>query len=300
MTFFYKIKYIICLFILCNSTVFANLPSDYKSLEAEQKSAILWNNIVDSHYQDALPEADTSGWNVVIKKLKSILSLGKTFDHSSDEIPTGRLKIIHATGAVGKIKFIPDPNHPFTGIYSRGGIGLARFSLAVNPSDSNYTPGIALKFLISGQPSRNIVAMNSLEGQGSNWNFFANNFSNQIEHAQTIPLKIAECIFEWIRKPANDLPIYHLATIESNGHLVKMPFSPERLIFKPSDNVKNIIPSYSREDFRLSLKSLPYGDLYDVYGVLDHKNIFIGRITLESEILASNYGDRELFFQHKR
>ncbi|STX28545.1 Uncharacterised protein [Legionella beliardensis] len=282
------------------SNVCAQLPSNYQELPASQKQDLLWNEITKSHEIEPLPELSGSSFKEVLDKLKVLFNLNPAFDHVGDELPEGRAKVIHVNGSVGKIAFVPTFNHPFTGIYQTGGIGLARLSLATPPADNNYIPGMAIKFLISQNPSVNLHVMNSLEGQQGNWNYFAKDFSNQIPHPTGWVAKAIEKIFEWTRDPANDLPLWHLAAWTTEGKFAGIPVVPEQLYFKPSSSVIHVIPEQSREDFRLSLLQVPMGPLYEVYGKYRGVEYHIGTLMLESVLLASYYGDKELFFQHQR
>jgi hypothetical protein len=280
--------------------VHAQLPENYQNLSAQEKQDLLWNEISKSHEQDPLPPFTGNSFTEVLTKLKGLFNLGPSFDHSSDELPEGRVKIIHATGSVAKVSFIPVPNHPFTGIYKTGAVGIARLSLATPPADDTYIPGMAVKFLISQNPSVNLHVINQLEGQKENWNFFAKDFSNQIPHPTSWTLSAIEKIFEWTRDPANNLPLWHLAAWTGEGHSQEIPVYPERLYFRPSSQVSNLIAESSREDFRDSLLKVPEGPLYEVYGQYQGEEYHVGTLVLDSPLLASNYGDQNLFFQHQR
>ncbi|MFK7827671.1 MAG: hypothetical protein AB8G05_26230 [Oligoflexales bacterium] len=143
--------------------------------------------------------------------------------------------------------------------------------------------------------------MNSLNGQEKDWNFFARNFSNKIDPADGFVLKILEKVFEKARKPANDLPVDHLAKIYQDGSSVSSVKAPERLIFRPTKTSSKLISSKSRIDFRIHLNSIPMGtDLYDVYGLVAGKEIKIGSLVTSSEMISSRYADKTLFFQHQR
>ncbi len=278
----------------------AALPIDYDALSTTEKQDVLWQNILTSYNTEPRPEIVTGGFWHTLELLKGLFSLSPTFDYASDEMPKGRKKIIHANGSVGKMVFEPASGHPFTGIYQRGGRGLVRLSLAQASTDTSYIPGMAVKFFVDDHPSLNLHVMNALEGQGEDWNFFAKTFSNQIEHPTGWVLKAIEKIFEWTRSPANDLPVSHLAQWNEYGEPIAMPVAPTRLFFKPVESVSHIIPSDSREDFRQSLETIPLGPIYDVYGELAGRSYLIGTIHLESQLLASKYGDSTLFFQHQR
>jgi hypothetical protein len=283
-----------------NSSLHAQLPADYMDLAAAEKQTLLWNEITQSHEEDPLPKISGTGFSGVLEKLNGLFNLSPTFDHISDELPKGRVKIIHANGSVGKIAFIPGTNHPFTGIYQHGALGLARFSLAAPAADDSYIPGMAIKLFISQNPSLNLHIMNKLEGQKENWNYFAKDFSNKIAHPTSWTLMAIEKIFAWTRDPANDLPLWHLAAWTSDGQHSGIPVYPERVFFSPTTSVQQIIPENSREDFRTSLLKVPLGPIYEVFGMYQGKQYHIGTLMLESTILASNYGDKNLFFQHQR
>ncbi|KTC80587.1 hypothetical protein [Legionella cherrii] len=280
--------------------LYAQLPCYYQELTADEKRDLLWAEITSSHEEDPLPQLTGNSFNEVLEKLKGLFNLSPTFDTASDEIPEGRVKIIHANGSVGKIALVPSPDHPFTGIYQTGAIGIARLSLATPPADDSYIPGMAIKFLITGHPSLNLQVMNLLEGQKGNWNYFAKDFSNQIPHPASWTLSAIEKIFEWTRDPANNLPLWHLAAWTSDGKFDGIPVYPERLYFRPTSLVKDLIPENSREDFRISFAEVPMGPIYEVYGEYQGIEYRIGTLILESPLLASNYGDKKLFFQHQR
>lgn len=288
------------IFFGLSASVHAKLPDDYQSFSSEQKQTILWQNHYLSHLKTPLPKLVKNDFWHVLSLLKGLFSLAPSFDYVSDEMPKKRVKIIHANGSLGKIAFVAVGDHPYTGIYHTGGIGLIRLSVATTPSNDSFIPGMALKFLLPGQPSLNLHVMNALDGQGKNWNFFANEFSNHIAHPTSISLKTIEKIFEWTKKPANELNASHLAAWDNLGHKIDSPISPEKLIFKPAESVRNIIKPDSREDFRLSLMMIPYGAIYEVYGISDKVEYHIGTLYLESNLLASTYSDESLFFQHQR
>jgi hypothetical protein len=286
--------------LILNSYVYAQLPVNFQDLIAEEKRDLLWGEVTKSHEEEPLPPLRGNSFSDVLRKLKGLFNLKPTFDHAGDESPQGRVKILHANGSVAKMAFIATTEHPFTGFYHTGGIGLIRLSLATYPEDNNYIPGMAIKFLVSRNPSLNVHAMNSLEGQQKNWNYFAKDFSNKIDHPTGWVLKAIEIIFEWVRKPANDLPLWHLASWNSEGRIPEVPIVPEQIYFRPTSLVKLLISEESREDFRTSLLRVPYGPLYEVYGTYKNTEYHIGTLMLESALLASNYGDNNLFFQHQR
>ena len=286
--------------LVLSNLIYAELPEHYQSLNASEKQTILWQQVYQSHEKQPLPPLNEGGYWSAYEKLKGLFNLSPSFDYISDEMPEGRSKIIHSNGSVAKFSFQPLAGHPFTGIYKARAIGLVRLSLATAPSDDSYVPGIAIKFLFDNHPSLNLHAMHALDGQGQNWNFFANPFSNKIDHPSSWLLKGIEKIFEWTRSPANELPLDHLAKLDPQGKKIEMPIAPEQIYFVPTASTQNIIDPDSRIDFRLELEKISLGPLYNVYGALDGVEYQIGTIELDSEILASEYGDSTLFFQHQR
>lgn len=287
------------LFVL-TAVSYAELPANYEQLTADQKQSILWDQIVSSNAQKPLPPLNTNSFSSVWAQLTGLFNLSPTFDYTSDELPKGRVKILHPNGSVGKIVFVPDTNHPFTGLYQSGAIGLARLSLGTTPSDTSFIPGIAIKFLLPNHASLNLHAIYSLEGQGGNWNFFENSFSNKIARPTQWILKAIEQIFEWTHSPSNKLPVWHLASFNNLGEAIEQPISPTRIYFRPSESVRGLIPADSRDDFRVSLARIPFGPMYEMYGVYENEEYHIGTLMLESTLLPSEYGDKHLFFQHRR
>ena len=152
-------------------TAIASLPTDYESLTKEEKLDLLWDQIDNSQWSE-LPALNNQGWSSILKNLGALFSLKKSFDHTSDEVPSGRPKFIHTYGSVVKVSFVPEESVQFSGMCAKGAMGLARLSLAASPEAIDYTPGMAVKFLVDGQPSLNLHVMISLNGQGENWNFF--------------------------------------------------------------------------------------------------------------------------------
>ena len=65
--------------------------------------------------------------------------MSPTFDTMSDVMPNNflghlRTKYIHSVGVVGKVKFVSNGQHPYTGIFEGADYGLATMSSAKQPS----------------------------------------------------------------------------------------------------------------------------------------------------------------------
>lgn len=181
-------------------------------------------------------------------------AMDPTFSHPGDAMPTSILgtrgKYIHTVGAVGKCKFRPTGNSPYTGIFKGADFGFIRLSAAEKPSFDNFlmkgkplAPGMGLKFLRSGKDSANLVAMYSVEGQPGNWNFFANSFTNHIGPAVGIKKKILAKKFATATKYIQEVGLSEFASIEENGNESSQPKYPFSLRFEPTSDVKNLFPS---------------------------------------------------------
>mgnify|MGYP000857258679 CR=1 FL=1 len=99
-------------------------------MSATSKSDQIWSQISAT--------AGTSG------SFPSTLGLGgiflepmaPTLDTISDAMPntwygSTRTKYIHSVGVVGKVKFVSNGKHPYTGIFEGADYGMARMSSAV-------------------------------------------------------------------------------------------------------------------------------------------------------------------------
>jgi len=107
-----------------------------------------------------------------------LADIDKTFTTPGDAMPADglgftRTKYIHSVGTVGKVKFVSNGKHDFSGIFKGADYGLIRMSVATKPSGSEpLAPGFGLKFLRDGVDSANLVAMYATNGTPGEWNFF--------------------------------------------------------------------------------------------------------------------------------
>ena len=136
---------------------------EYLAKSAEAKQADLWEAIMADTTPGKFPSAAS---------LAGIFaeSMDPTFTGKGDAMPAGmvwgqRTKYIHSVGAVGKVKFLPEPGNKYSGIFKGANYGLVRFSSAAAPSKSQpLAPGLGLKFLRDGTDSANLVSMWGVEG----------------------------------------------------------------------------------------------------------------------------------------
>lgn len=284
-----------------------SLPADYLDWKAEQKQDFLWNQRILASKYNQLPR---------LKKIDVIglflTSLKTKMDYQSDEAPKGWKKAIHAHGSVAKIRFIATSNTPFTGLFKGADYGFLRLSVTDDPASRGFAPGVAIKFFIDQQPSANFSALVSLDGQGKNYNFFANEFSNIVPVVDRLGPKIINFIFRRTSRFPTKLDLQNLSQFQENGEAEQQVYYPLRIFLTPNPQIQ--FPD-SPHDFRNDLVTIPSGSrLFSVYGV-DPKKLgeeaidqpkyrqeaqLIGYIETTSEFVSSTYGDSQLFFRHQR
>ncbi len=279
----------------------ATLPAQYQKLSAQEKLEILWNdNLVPNEYAEN-PDIKSLGLFDLLKLMsKSFLS--KSFDHTSDEMPEGRVKLLHPFGSVVQVEYVADKKAEASGLLKSGAIGLARLSLAGNPNLLGYTPGMGLKLLVDGKPSVNLHVMNSLSGQDDDQNFFAKEFSN-ILPTPPLALVLLSQAFAQVKKPPTELNVDGITKVYSNGKNVSADkVKPVyQIVLRP--NPKLAIPSDSEYDFRDELAAVPENSVIYTVFTRETKEAElkkVGRLVTRSPFVATAYGDKSLFFQHQR
>jgi hypothetical protein len=283
------------------------LPDNYQELAAADKQALLWDNVRSTAYDDnALPTIGMVRYvlHASFGGLFSVKQLQKSFRHVSDEMPPGRVKIVHPYGSVACVRLEPTPGHPFTGLFRSGAVGLVRVGPAL-PAKS-FTPGMAYKFFAAGRPSANMVIIPDLMGQGGDYNVFARRGSNKLPPFHGLMLSVIKVMFlkaslalgskdlEWDR-----LPVDMMAATTAAGQSESTPCAPYEIVFDPMPEART--SSTPLPDYRLNLKAVPSGTpLYRISGrpSADADLLPMGLIRSTSDFVASRYGDGVLFFQH--
>jgi hypothetical protein len=158
--------------------------------------------------------------------------------------------------------------------------------------------------------SPSLQVMNSLDGQGTNHDFFQNKFRNIIAEPSSWSLKLLAKAFESARKylpgtrtdkfeSANNLGLYEQASVTPQGEVVKNVKAPYVVIFSPNRAI-SWSPT-STADVRVNLNAIPQGSLLYTVSVKRTPTApeeVIGQLVTTSEFVASKYEDEELFFQH--
>jgi hypothetical protein len=210
-----------------------SLPVGYQAWSAKQKQDFLWQQrILPSRYDHLPPLQKIDVIGLFLTPLQTKM------DAQSDEAPSNWEKAIHAHASVAKIQFVSTPGSPFTGIFRGADFGLLRLSLTGDPSARGFAPGAAVKFLIDGMPSANFSALVSLEGQGNNYNFFANEFSNIVPVVNRLGPRLINLIFRRTSKFPTKLDLKNLSQFQQNGTAEPEPTYPLQIFLVPNPQVQ--------------------------------------------------------------
>jgi hypothetical protein len=283
----------------------AELPTNYINLSSLEKQNILYSN--SARYPYTKSEMDQQEDPGALEKLKlfSTTYLKDVFLNDNDEFEFPKTKLIHTYGSVAKIEFKITNPLKYTGLFQSGAKGIIRLSLV--QLEGSFTPGMAIKLLVDGQKSQSIFAMHSLDGQGENRNFFEHLFTSKIpkpisEIIQVLASRFKETLIELDapQKEPTYQPVSELSRITKTGSEVNQPHEPFSLVFEPTSEVQM---SSDVTEFRFELTSKRYSKgqvLYNVYAKEFENSSpeLIGKVTLESSFVSSEYADTELFFQH--
>jgi hypothetical protein len=242
------------------------------------------------------------------KPLVLLQSMPPVVSHISDEMPDGRLKRIHAAGAVAKVRLVSVPN-PYTGLFQGASNALIRFSLSIPPTLDNIVPGAALKLFRDNLPSANTFFMASFFGQRDP-NYFVEDMSNHV--SPDGPPGISLIVNKFGSAPTNWSPftgVSDIASYDVSGKKVEKPVYPFQLIYRPTAQAKSAIAAglakIPANDIYKSVKaltSIPKGTtLWDVYASNSPTGKFskIGSIVTDSAVVMNAYGDEKLFFKHQ-
>lgn len=284
---------------------FFSSSDSYNRLKRDQKLQWLWTQVQATQYH-RLPNYDTFGDSVVEDLLGYIPSqiLG-AFTNNSDVLVLGRQKIIHKIGSVALVDFNPASKKylPFKGII--------RLSNAVNPEQAVY-PSFSLKIPLDyNVRSINLNIGKSFDGQMfqnnfngvKNFNFFHHHpnypFSNEIPTTTYSKLgKTFKWIFDRAHPHANYVPVTDLYKVMKEGQ-----HAPRRLVFIAPEPLRDLMSPHRNQDVRSVFSGIPVGTvLFKVYESrgLGDPGIYIGDLVTRSEFIASQFGDKRLYFRHEK
>ena len=218
----------------------ATTPAGYRGWSAAEKADWLWNVLVvpSAHRPSDLPALRLPFKTEPRKELAVVLRRGeldKALTRTDDLMEAGRPKVIHAHGTVAAIDLRARQRTRPTPACSRppphgGAIGVLRLSLVAKVSERTaYTPALALKLLIDGGPSADLLAMNHTVGQGRDFDLFSNSMTNDLseEHSELrLPQRVMSVLFGRVSTEPRRLVVDHLAGQHRDGSAVPDPVVP--------------------------------------------------------------------------
>jgi hypothetical protein len=291
----------------------ASIPGNYESLSGCEKQDILWNQIETSAYRD-LPAFNKFGLSQIIKMAFQELAIKG--DRLSDIAPDGWKKYLHPHGVVAKIE-IQSVSGNYTGIFKGAECALLRLSLTYRPEGARpVAPGLALKVLRDQTHSANVSALVSLDGQEKDFNFFKYPMSNIVPRGLGIGQKLIHRVFRKVTTYPEELVLEDMAAIDHRGIREKNIISPRQMFFVPHEGLNF---SSEQHEVRTDLMTISEGTLlYKIYIVPDkYKNFdysqytnekkaeflkeaeHVANIVTTSRFIASEFGDRGIFFRHQ-
>jgi len=255
------------------------------------------------------------------------------FDRFSDENPANNVKFIHTGGSVATVRVVPEGNHDFTGMFQDGfEHGLLRLSIVADwtkpckgGTDLNFKgcmkPSMALKMLRDGDFSSNVVAQVNLgDGVGYHFNFFDYAHANWLPSPSGLGAALVTYLFSFAAEKAEigGVGLEEVASRGSRAHQSKGDLNAPKLIYFVPNNELSF--SDEEHDPRSDFQQIAPGSLlFDIMTVgtdgvcfdgsspfawdelsSDCPRIKLGSVISTSRFVASDWGDRRLFFQHER
>lgn len=298
------------------------LSKDYQLKSAADKKEELFDKVRDEKgktgkYPSTIP---LLVWSVTPKNKDYVID--HAYDERHKKLPGPRLssKKIHSVGNVALVNYESVGDHTYTGIFKGTEHALIRLSLAIEVKDEHSTaPGFALKFFRDGMKSANLMAMYSINGQRDKHdgqvidnedvgNFFANEFSNHIpdhnpKSPRNTPVKILSGEFAKVSSPPTMVGLSDVGKYTVDGKEELDLNFPCALFFKPNPMLtakfNGTSPLTPLNDYLSTIN--PGTMLYEVLAIESPtaEKVLIGKVTTKSELISSEYGDKELFFQHQ-
>lgn len=222
-------------------------------------------------------------------------------------MPPNRLKILHPTGTVTKIKFVSRSNHNYTGVFRGADYGILRISEVadVDPEAGVSSPSAGLKFLRDGIDSANLFTLHAFEGQPS-YNFLRNSlFSHVDQPTNECNLMTSHAKLSQVSKHFGNMSVKSLSDFDQYGNLEEHPVWPFKVELRPwldYDMPDYYVASYLDQ---LTHYVKEGTKLYKVIATdepeaLGGSEKHIGDIVTTSPTVTSLWGDTRLFFRHTR
>lgn len=283
-------------------TLSFQLPNDYYVATGAEKTRFLWKQIEKTEYE-TMPTYKNFGASIA-KDIIGLLpqKLAGAFNNAEDVNVKGRQKLIHKLGSTAWFRFEPlnDGYQSFEGII--------RLSHALNPENGILFPSFSVKIPMDNrEPSINFHIGKAMDPQKigndpkgkPDFNFFRDDklfpFSNELPLISKTTLGK---LFKWVLDRAHLKP--NFIPVTSLSRVMNKP-APRRLIFRAPNEIQNLMSSEVYQDERIAMAKIPEGavlfEMYESTGLGDD-GILVGRIVLNSRLIASSFADRNLNFNH--
>ena len=281
----------------------------YLTLPAVVKADRIWHN--------CLVDRRPAEWNSFFEVgfVGFTESMCPSYFTVGDELPSGRKKITHNVGVVGRVVWRNRGRHPYTGIFRGANHGMVRLSFIAQPNPLkpvgfNPRPSMGLKFLRNGMDSANLVAMFSLNGQQS-WNFFRHDWTTHLptplQYIRLLPPGTIK--FSTVTRNIRQVGTSDWGKAGEDGIKESHPRFPYRLRFRPALGIaRRFSDSFEQQcqiDNYCDLRTIPPGStLFHVFAMnkpteLGGRERLIGEVVLTSILTTSRWGDNGLFFRHQ-
>lgn len=276
----------------------------YVAASAADKLRWMWARNVESAY-DALPTEGPGGLESA--KLLLVPYVRDTLAHVGDELPEGRLKLIHPHGTVARVHLrVLDPG-PYTGLFAASVDGLVRFS---DGAGDDSAPSMALKIPIDGRPSVNLLANPAIQihaDQPPMPHPLDVPLSSESPEPTRVQVKALEVIFDLAGKSMHGScwrgafqPLQPLASVTVAGKAVTEPRAPHRVDWQPHAGAR--AACVETGDWREGFAAIPEGTvLYTLTATAEAgaEPEPWAELILQTRFVASAWGDQRLFFQHQ-
>lgn len=222
----------------------------------------------------------------------------------SDLSPYRHPKRIHARANVAAAKFVAVDN-PYTGLFQGSDYMFLRIGSGAPAGTTFSVPGVGVKFLRSGQPSANFVAMKDLLGQEGR-NLFLFEWSNHFPDPEPFLARLVQVGFTLASNPSSKVGLSDIASMTQDGAPVADPKFPFQLFLVPNPDLTAQFADipFSDDYYTAQLSMIPVGTtLWNVFAVDapdSNTRIPLGSIVLTEEFFVSDNGDLKLFFRHQK
>lgn len=304
--------------VLTASVYYGNWASDYESWDANKKMNYLWTNIMKDTTESSFPSIFQLGQLAAPESLggTSLMTVGTTY---SDQIPKDRIKGIHTSGLVAKVKFnfnaAKVKSLGLTGGWTESVDMIARASSAAQPTDDNNIPNIVVKHLRKGVLSGNIFAGHGLK-QSVVPSFFDKPLSNHVpnRYGSFSFEGVGAAFVNWVFAKG---PLFHgitglaeFAQYTSDGKKADKVMSPFAWVINPTPAIKAKcngvkIDSNNYGCFKDIPAGTPIWDVWVVMDAIEDKNLkqsdlhYLGTMDSVTKWTTSKFGDLELYFKHQ-